>query len=158
MRQRRATSPCRSTVRWRTAKYEATRSSPACTVYRYRYGSDGDHRRGADHAKKACPPCSAPVCCPSGAIKETVPSVGPSTEISTPSSEHTACTARIYDRHTLSSHTVCQIPEIGVYHIPPRRSRCFPYGYTPSLSASRTQTSNRFSGCRYSEMSKENGS
>ena len=77
---------------------------------------------------------------PSGASTESGPS-GVSIVIRIASTGSLVCTLReieskvdcrsiavIYRSGTLSSHTVCQIPEKGVYHIPPFFCFCLPHG------------------------------
>ena len=59
----------------------------------------------------------------------TVPTSAPSARISARSGPRRTWMSRMYSRGTGSSHTVCQIPEQGVYHMPPRRALCLPRGH-----------------------------
>src|SRR5690606_7873778 len=87
--------------------------------------------------------CSAIICLPS---KAATLSISPAcmlfifaSKVSTERSISAVCRVdSIWVLGTLSSHTVCQIPETGVYQIPCGSLICFPRGCGPSLVGSHT--------------------
>ena len=125
----------------------------------YRNGSSGDHSRALGTGMRKLDP-TVPLAVPTTvlplstcAVTEAPAWVPWTTRSSPPAATFGVVSSRVIRCAVVgSSHTVCQMPDAGVYMMPPRLSRCLPTGMSWPSVGSQTPTMTSLDPARRAEV------